>query len=342
MATELLLGVVDQSPVRDGGTAGDALRETIELAVAVERFGYHRYWLAEHHSIPNFAGTSPELMIGQVAARTNTIRVGSGGVMLSHYSSFKVAEQFRLLESLYPGRIDLGIGRAPGSDQITAAALSFPRPSSDIRHFPQQVLDLLGHLEGNLESSHIFAGIQAGPGEGTAPDVWLLGSRYESAIMAAHYGLPFAYAHFFGLGVEEGPAIVEGYRKNFRPSAYLTEPKVNVGVQVLCAETEEEAHRIAASRNLARLKSVTGRARGIPSLEEALAYEYAANEWAYTQQYLGRCVDGNPHQVKERLEELAETYQTPDLSIVTICYNFADRVRSYELVGQACGLKPTE
>ena len=342
MATELLLGVVDQSPVRDGGTAGDALRETIELAVAVERFGYHRYWLAEHHSIPNFAGTSPELMIGQVAARTNTIRVGSGGVMLSHYSSFKVAEQFRLLESLYPGRIDLGIGRAPGSDQITAAALSFPRPSSDIRHFPQQVLDLLGHLEGNLESSHIFAGIQAGPGEGTAPDVWLLGSRYESAIMAAHYGLPFAYAHFFGLGVEEGPAIVEGYRKNFRPSAYLTEPKVNVGVQVLCAETEEEAHRIAASRNLARLKSVTGRARGIPSLEEALAYEYAANEWAYTQQYLGRCVDGDPHQVKERLEELAETYQTPDLSIVTICYNFEDRVRSYELVAQACGLKPVE
>jgi luciferase family oxidoreductase group 1 len=340
VATELLLGVVDQSPVRDGGTAGDALRETIELAVAVERFGYHRYWLAEHHSIPNFAGTSPELMIGQVAARTNTIRVGSGGVMLSHYSSFKVAEQFRLLESLYPGRIDLGIGRAPGSDQITAAALSFPRPSSDIRHFPQQVLDLLGHLEGNLESSHIFAGIQAGPGEGTAPDVWLLGSRYESAIMAAHYGLPFAYAHFFGLGVEEGPAIVEGYRKNFRPSAYLTEPKVNVGVQVLCAETEEEAHRIAASRNLARLKSVTGRARGIPSLEEALAYEYAANEWAYTQQYLGRCVDGDPHQVKERLEELAETYQTPDLSIVTICYNFADRVRSYELVAKACGLNP--
>ena len=342
MATELLLGVVDQSPVRDGGTAGDALRETIELAVAVERFGYHRYWLAEHHSIPNFAGTSPELMIGQVAARTNTIRVGSGGVMLSHYSSFKVAEQFRLLESLYPGRIDLGIGRAPGSDQITAAALSFPRPSSDIRHFPQQVLDLLGHLEGNLESSHIFAGIQAGPGEGTAPDVWLLGSRYESAIMAAHYGLPFAYAHFFGLGVEEGPAIVEGYRKNFRASAYLTEPKVNVGVQVLCAETEEEARRIAASRNLARLKSVTGRARGIPSLEEALAYEYAANEWAYTQQYLGRCVDGDPHQVKQRLEELAETYQTPDLSIVTICYNFEDRVRSYELVAQACGLKPVE
>ena len=340
VATDLVLGVVDQSPVRDGGTAGDALRETIELAVAVEQFGYYRYWLAEHHSLPNFAGTSPELMIGQVAARTSKIRVGSGGVMLSHYSSFKVAEQFRLLESLYPGRIDLGIGRAPGSDQITAAALSYPRPGTDIRHFPQQVLDLLGHLEGNLESSHIFAGIQAGPGESTVPEVWLLGSRYESAIMAAHYGLPFAYAHFFGLGVEEGPQIVEGYRRNYRPSERFPEPKVNVGVQVLCAETEEEAHRLAASRNLARLKSVTGRANGVPTLEEALSYQYAANEWAYTQQYLSRCVDGDPQQVKERLEDLAETYQTPDLSIVTICYDFADRVRSYELVAQACGIVP--
>jgi len=340
MAVSFVLGVVDQSPVRDGGTAGDALRETIELAVAVEKFGYRRYWLAEHHSLPNFAGTSPELLIGQVAARTKTIRVGSGGVMLSHYSAFKVAEQFRILEALYPGRIDLGIGRAPGSDQITAAALSYPKPSPDIRHFPQQVSDLLSHLAGNLDSSHIFAGIQAGPGKGTTPDVWLLGSRNESALMAAQYGLPFAYAHFFGLGVEEGPAIVESYRKNFQPSEHLSEPKVNIGVQVLCADTEEEALRVASSRNLARLKSVTGRARGVPTVEEALAYQYAANEWAYTQQYLRLCVDGGPEQVKERLEELAEIYQTPDLSIVTICYNFADRVRSYQLVAEACGVSP--
>jgi alkanesulfonate monooxygenase SsuD/methylene tetrahydromethanopterin reductase-like flavin-dependent oxidoreductase (luciferase family) len=158
--------------------------------------------------------------------------------------------------------------------------------------------------------------------------------------MAAHLGLPFAYAHFFGIGVDEGPAIVEGYRKNFRPSETLSEPKVNIGVQVLCAETEEEAIRLASSRNLARLKSVTGRARGIPTVEEALAYEYAANERAYSEQYRRLCVDGNPEQVRERLEALAESYQTRDLSIVTICYGLAERVHSYKLVAQVCGISP--
>ena len=340
MPPQLVLSVVDQSPVRDGGTAGEALRNTIELAVAVEGFGYQRYWLAEHHSIANFAGTSPEILIGQIAARTKTLRVGSGGVMLSHYSAFKVAENFRMLESLYPGRIDLGIGRAPGSDQGTALALSYPKHPAEIHHFPRQVTDLLGHLAGNLEPDHMFAGVQAGPGESTVPDVWLLGSRYESAFMAAQLGLPFAYAHFFGLGVEEGPAIVEGYRKNFQASEHLAEPKINVGVQVLCAETEEEALRLASSRNLARLKSVTGRARGIPTVEEALAYSYPPNEWAYTQQYRRLCVDGDPQQVKERLESLAEIYQTPDLSIVTICYGLEDRIRSYQLVAEACGIIP--
>ena len=161
-----------------------------ELAAAVEEMGYHRYWLAEHHSLPNFAGTSPEVLIGHVAARTKKIRVGSGGVMLSHYSAFKVAENFRMLESLHPGRIDLGIGRAPGSDQITAAALSFPNHPREIRHFPRQVVDLLGYLRGDMEDGHIFSQIQAGPDHEpvTAPEVWLLGSRYESAYMAAQLG----------------------------------------------------------------------------------------------------------------------------------------------------------
>ncbi len=340
MDQKLILSVVDQSPVRQGGTASDALRDTIELAVATEALGYHRYWLAEHHSLPNFAGTSPEVLIGQVAARTNKIRVGSGGVMLSHYSAFKVSENFRMLSALYPGRIDLGIGRAPGSDQITAAALSYPGRPHDITHYPRQVQDLLGHLHGNLEDEHVFSGIQAGPGPVESPEVWLLGSRYESAMMAAHFGLPFAYAHFFGIGVEEGPAIVSGYIKSFRPSEYLAEPKVNVGVQVLCSDTEEEALRLASSRNLARLFSMTGRANGVPSPEDALAYQYRPNEWAFMQQYNRLCVDGDPQQVKERLEEIAEAYQTPDLSVVTICYGLEERVRSYELVAAACGIRP--
>ncbi len=342
MSPKLTLSVVDQSPMRQGETAADALRDTIELAVATEAMGYKRYWLAEHHSLPNFAGTSPELLIGLVAARTKTIRVGSGGVMLSHYSSFKVAENFRMLAALYPGRIDLGVGRAPGSDQVTMAALSYPSRPHDITHFPRQVQDLLGHLRGDLEPEHPFSGIQAGPSvpqPDGVPEVWLLGSRYESCMMAAQMGLPFAYAHFFGLGVEEGPAIVENYKQNFKPSEYLAEPKINVGVQVLCAETEEEAARLASSRNLARLFSMTGRAEGVPSPEDAQAYQYQPNEWAFTQQYQRLCADGTPQQVKERLQEIAELYQTPDLSVVTICHGFDDRVRSYELVAEVCGIK---
>ncbi|MFQ6026216.1 MAG: MsnO8 family LLM class oxidoreductase, partial [Dehalococcoidia bacterium] len=222
MTQQLVLSVVDQSPVRAGGTAGDALRETIQLAAKVEALGYQRYWLAEHHNLPNFAGTSPEVLVGQVAAHTKSIRVGSGGVMLSHYSALKVAESFRMLDALYPGRIDLGVGRAPGSDQLTAAALAYPGFPNDIQHYPRQITDLLGYLTDGLQGDHPFAEIQAGPTKPeTSPEVWLLGSRYESAYLAAKLGLPFAYAHFFGLGVEEGPQIVAGYRSHFEPSAYL-------------------------------------------------------------------------------------------------------------------------
>ena len=334
-----MLSVVDQSPMREGSTAGIALRETINLAVAVESLGYHRYWVAEHHSLPNFAGTSPEMLIGQIAAQTKTIRVGSGGVMLSHYSSLKVAENFSLLDSLYPGRIDLGIGRAPGSDQITASALAYPSHPKEIRHFPQQIHDLLGFLSNTLEDDHPFYSIQVSPSNSdSSPAVWLLGSKYDSAMMAAQMGLPFAYAHFFGSGSHEGPQIVEGYRRNFQPSDNLSEPLVNVGIHVLCADTEEEALKLASSRNLARLKSITGRAQGIPSVEDALNFSYRNDELAFMEQYSRNCVDGDPQQVKQGLYDLAERYQTSDLSIVTICYTYEDRLRSYQLIAKECGL----
>ena len=339
MSLKLSLSVVDQSPMREGGNAGEALWETIELAVIAESLGYRRYWVAEHHHLPNFAGTSPEMLVGQIAARTGTIRVGSGGVMLPHYSSLKVAENFRILDALYPGRIDLGVGRAPGSDQLTALALSYPNHPKAVEQFPEQVRDLLGYLWDDMGEDHPFAQVQAAPSPSdTAPQVWLLGSRFEGAYLAAQMGLPFAYAHFFGLGARDGPEIVEGYRKYFQPSKYLSEPLVNVGVHVLCAETEEEARRLASSRNLGRLRSVTGRARGIPAADEALNYPYRPDELALVQQYARNCVDGDPQQVRERLEAIAESYQTPDLSIVTICHAFADRVRSYELVARACGI----
>ena len=339
MTRKLTLSVVDQSPVRQGGTAGDALRETIELARATEKLGYQRFWVAEHHNLPGFAGTAPEIMIGQIAARTNTIRVGSGGVMLSHYSALKVAETFRMLESLYPGRIDLGIGRAPGSDPRTAAALAYPGGVRDISYFPEQVDDVLAYLADEIDPAHPFAGVHAGPTPATMPEVWLLGSGIDSAHLAAQRGLPFSYAYFFGMGVEHGPTIVESYRRYFRPSAFLSEPKVNIAVQVLCAETEEEAKRLAASRNLVRLRIVTGRRSGVPPVEEALAYPYTPQERAYLAQFTRANVDGNPQQVKAKLEAIAELYQTTDLSIVTICYDFAARVRSYELVAEVCEIR---
>jgi len=339
VARKLTLSVVDQSPVRQGGTAGDALRETIELARATEKLGYQRFWVAEHHNLPGFAGTAPEIMIGQIAARTNTMRVGSGGVMLSHYSALKVAETFRMLESLYPGRIDLGIGRAPGSDPRTAAALAYPGGVHDISYFPEQVDDVLAYLADERDPAHPFAGVHAGPTPATMPEVWLLGSGIDSAHLAAQRGLPFSYAYFFGMGVEHGPTIVESYRRYFRPSAFLSEPQVNVAVQVLCAETEEEAKRLAASRNLVRLRIVTGRRSGVPPVEEALAYPYTPQERAYLAEFTRANVDGNPQQVKAKLEAIAELYQTTDLSIVTICYDFTARVRSYELVAEVCGIK---
>ncbi|GIS81948.1 MAG: hypothetical protein CM1200mP15_05800 [Dehalococcoidia bacterium] len=263
MDANLTLSVVDQSPMREGGNSGDALRETIELAVAVERMGYSRYWVAEHHNLPNFAGTSPEMLIGQIAARTQTIRVGSGGVMLSHYSALKVAENFRFLDSLYPDRIDLGIGRAPGSDQLTMSALAYPAYPKGIEHFPRQVSDVVGYLSGSLQDGHPFADVSLPRGKRPPyhrSGCWVQDTR---VLIWRPNGIVICLCPFFWYRTQDGPDIVEGYRKNFQPSEYLAKPQVNVGVHVVCADTEEEALNMP-SRNLARLFSVTGRAKGIP------------------------------------------------------------------------------
>lgn len=340
METELTLGVVDQSPIQRNGKAADALRNTVKLAQVTEQLGYQRYWVAEHHSSAGFAGTAPEILIGQIAASTSRIRVGSGGVMLSHYSAFKVAEVFSLLESFYPGRIELGIGRAPGSDQVTAAALAYPKQQVDIQHFPQQVIDLVGHLSGTMDSQHPFArlNIQPGAQPESMPEIWLLGSSDYSAQLAAVLGMPFAYADFFGHTAEHGPAIAQIYRRQFKPSGYLSEPKLNVAVQVMCAESEERAHFVASSRNLSKLKSMIGNREGLLPPEEAFSYKPSEAEQSAMNGYMQGYVDGDPTQVKEKLLALSERYGTNDLGIVTNCYYFEDRVRSYELVAEVCGL----
>ena len=232
----LRLGVLDQSPVRSGGGVADAIHETLELAELCDRLGYHRYWLAEHHSTPGLAGSSPEVLIGQVAARTSRIRVGSGGVMLQHYSSLKVAESFRVLETLFPGRIDLGIGRAPGSDQLTARAL---RENANLEYFPQQIADLLGFLHGALPPGHVFEPVLAMPTGPTAPEMWLLGSSDQSAAVAAHFGTGFSFAHF--INQDGGAEVTRAYRRQFRPPQWLDAPRSSAAVFVVCADTEAEA-----------------------------------------------------------------------------------------------------
>lgn len=324
--------------MREGGTAGAALREAIELARFVEQLGYERYWVAEHHSLPSLAATSPEILIGQIAAATSRLRVGSGGVMLTHYSAFKVAENFRMLESLFPGRIDLGLGRAPGGDQRAARALAHPSPIRDVRDYPQQVDDLISFLADALEPGHPFAGVRAGPTGGGMPEVWLLGSGVDSALLAAERGLPFAFAYFFGTAIEHGPAIAETYRKRYRPSERFPKPRLNVSLGVLCADSEEEVAYHAAPLRLSRLNLARGIHKGIVSPEVALAHEFTPEELAFLARSDRSAIQGTPDQIVPRIEAIARRFDTDELGVVTICHDFQARLHSYRLLAAALGV----
>jgi luciferase family oxidoreductase group 1 len=332
----LTLSVLDQSPVRQGVTPRAALLETIDLARHCEALGYRRYWLAEHHATPALAGSAPEIMIARVAAETNHIRVGSGGVMLSHYSSLKVAEQFRMLETLYPGRIDLGIGRAPGSDQLTAAALAHGPGALGIEHFPNQIADLIGYLEHTIPAEHPFSRIRLSPDGETLPEIWILGSSDQSAIFAAYFGRAFSFAHF--ITDEGGPEIMAAYTAQFRPSEKLPEPCASIGVFVICAETEERARYLAASRDLARLRSRQGILQPFPPPEEALAYPYTDIERRFVEHSRRRQIVGTPDRVGAGIEALAASYGVDEVVVLTITHDFEARKRSYALLAEACGL----
>ena len=242
------LSVLDQSPIRKGGTPADAVRETLELAQLCDRLGYERYWLAEHHSSEALAGSTPEVLITRVAGLTQRMRVGSGGVMLPHYSAYKVAENFRMLETLFPGRIDLGIGRAPGSDQHTMRILADGKPNwSNPDKYPYQVRDLVAWLHDALPAKHEGAGVTAQPIGPTAPDVWLLGSSDDSAALAAHFGLPFCFAHF--INPDGGDGVTRAYRAHFKPSSLHPKPEPMMAISVLCAETDGTGPGLPSVRN---------------------------------------------------------------------------------------------
>jgi luciferase family oxidoreductase group 1 len=330
------LSVLDQSPIRSGGTPADGVAETLELAQHCERLGYHRYWLAEHHSSGGLAGASPEVLIGQVAARTARLRVGAGGIMLQHYSALKVAEQFRMLETLFPGRIDLGIGRAPGSDQRTARALAHAAADLGPGAFPGQVGDLLAWLHDRLPPEHPYAGVRAMPTGPTAPEVWLLGSSSSSAALAAHFGTAFSFAHF--INADGGAEVTRAYARQFRPSPWLPAARASVAAFVVCADTEAEALRLVRSRHLFIVRLYTGRHGPYPSVEEAEAYPYTPSELAIVRHAQGRTIAGTPEQARERMLALAAEYDVDELVVVTITHDFKARLRSYELLADAFGL----
>jgi luciferase family oxidoreductase group 1 len=327
----VILSVLDQSPVRSGGTPADAIQETLELAQLCDRLGYHRYWLAEHHSTPALAGSSPEVLIGQVASRTARLRVGAGGVMLQHYSPLKVAENFRVLEALFPGRIDLGIGRAPGSDQATARALRSQAWGPE--DFPQQVADVVGFVRGGLPPDHPHARVLAMPTGPTVPEIWLLGSSDQSAALAAHFGLGFSFAHF--INADGGAEVTRAYQQAFRASAVLPAPRASVAAFVVCADTEAEAQRLARSRELFIVWLYTGRSARYPSPEEAAAYAYTYREHAIAAHARQRSIAGTPEQVRARLLALAADYAVDEIVVVTITHDPKARRRSYELLAQA-------
>ena len=307
----------------------------VRLAEVAERLGYSRYWLAEHHAIAALADPCPEILTARVAAATSRIRVGTGGVLLPYYSALKVAEQFRMLEALFPGRIDLGIGRAPGGDRLTAQAVA-RGPYAFADDFPEQVRDLVGFLDGNLPPQHPFARVKAQPAGETSPEVWLLGSSNYSGALAAELGLRFAFAHF--ISARGGEAMVQGYKQTFKPSARESAPRAIVCAFVICAETGAEAERLAASIDLRRLHMAVGLDTPVPTLAEAEAHRYTERERAYVLSQRERLVHGAPDEVRAKLLALAERFAADELMILTITGDYASRRRSYELVASAFGL----
>jgi luciferase family oxidoreductase group 1 len=323
------LGVLDLAPIPVGSGAGEALRATIELARQTERLGFTRFWVAEHHGMPGIASSSPPVLIGHIADATSTIRVGSGGVMLPNHPSLVVAEQFGMLEALHPGRIDLGIGRAPGTDQATAAALRHRGPDD----FPRQLTDLLGFFTGEWPAGHQYQTVHAVPGEGAGPDMWLLGSSGYSAQVAGTLGLPFAFAHHF-MPANTLPAL-DLYRKSFRPSQSLDRPYAMIAAGVIIADTDERARFLAGSSALSFLRLRQGQPGKVPSPEEAADYPYSDLERAFIADRQSTQHIGSPDTVLAGLTDLVKRTEADELMITTQTHDPTDRLRSFELLAAA-------
>ncbi|GAA4932480.1 luciferase family oxidoreductase group 1 [Actinomycetospora succinea] len=334
---DLELSVLDLSPVPSGSSTSAALHETIELGRTVERAGYRRMWLAEHHGIPSVASSSPEILIQAVAGATSTLRVGSGGIMLPNHSPLKVAETFRALAGLHPDRIDLGIGRAPGTDPRTAIALRRSREALTADDFPEQFTELRGYVDG-LPADHPFAGIEAMPNDVPLPPVWILASSYYGGQAAAAFGTGFAYAGHFG-GADPGEAT-RIYRQQFRPSdaAGAQDPHVILAAAVMCSEDAERARAMGRAHSLSMARLRTGNPGPLPSPEEAVAHDWSAIELQVEQGMASKMTAGTPDEVRADLERRAQEADADEIMIVSPIHDVAERRRSYELIADAFGV----
>ncbi|GAB3295254.1 LLM class flavin-dependent oxidoreductase [Hymenobacter tenuis] len=335
ISSTLRVSVLDQSPVPVGRTPREALQHTIELARLTDRLGFTRFWVSEHHNTNTLAGTAPEVLLARLGAETSRIRLGSGGVMLPHYSSLKVAENFRLLETLYPGRIDLGIGRAPGSDRVTAHALNPHNTFSD-EDFAEQLMDLRAYLRNEVVPDTIHTNVKAAPFIDTQPELWLLSSSGQSGLFAAHVGAAFSFAHF--INPNSGPKLMQLYRDRFQPSPELAAPEANVAIFVVCADTAAHAQALADNLALQMLKLETGNYSPIDAVEKANTKALSADLQARLVYHHKRIISGTPDKVKADLLALAADYKVDEVVAVTITHDYDDRLRSYELLADAFAL----
>lgn len=323
--------MLDQAPISEGSSGAEALRNSVDLARHAETLGYTRYWVAEHHGTPALACASPEALIGPIAASTSRIRVGSGGVMLPHYSPLKVAETFSMFAGLFAGRIDLAIGRAAGTDPTTTFALQRDRRQAGPDDFPQQLVELLAYLENDMPADHPFARLTALPGRPENPEPWLLGSSPQSGLWAAELGLPYAFADFIN---PNGAEIARHYRATFEPSKTRATPRTIVAVWALCSDTEEEARRLASSSRMMFTLFFRGQLIPIPPVEKALRFFQQEPPSDDPFRSSRRAIVGAPEQVREGIEHVVREYEADEAMVVTITYEHEARKRSYELIAE--------